>query len=272
MKKVLMWLLILILLSALFAAGVYFFNRNTGKGALQVTSVPLSKVYLNGKYVGDTPLCLCKAETVLPEGEYTVKLVPQGGLLPYEEKIDINSSVLTVVDRQFAKGAASEGVVISLEDESEDDTSIFVATFPDKSNVFLDSDLKGQSPILLSNISPSDHDLKVTKKGYKDRSVRIRTVEGKRLNATVYMGVAEIDLSAPFEAEPQATQSAQTVVILQTPTGFLRVREEPDTTSDEIGRVSPEKEFELLEERDGWYKIKTETFEGWVSAEYAQKQ
>src|SRR6266498_549307 len=105
----------LVLALALFLAIQYYLNLNARKGALQVTSSPESKVYLNNKYLGKTPLCNCDSQDMLSAGEYTIRLVPvDSGLREFQEKITISQAVLTVVDRKFGKDALSEGSVISL--------------------------------------------------------------------------------------------------------------------------------------------------------------
>ena len=63
------------------------------------------------------------------------------------------------------------------------------------------------------------------------------------------------------------------ILIKDTPTGFLRVREEPAITASEEARVKPGDQFDLLEENSGWFKIEYEKGkQGWVYSQYAEKQ
>ena len=78
------------------------------------------------------------------------------------------------------------------------------------------------------------------------------------------------------EVEEEVVEEDKTisVVILETPTGYLRVRKEPSTLAEEVGRVKPGEEYELLDEdeKTGWYKIQLdEGDEGWISNQYASK-
>jgi uncharacterized protein YgiM (DUF1202 family) len=60
---------------------------------------------------------------------------------------------------------------------------------------------------------------------------------------------------------------------LQTPTGFLRVRDQASLNGAEIGQVKPGETYALLDEQTGWYQIKlTNGKTGWISSQYAQKQ
>jgi len=68
------------------------------------------------------------------------------------------------------------------------------------------------------------------------------------------------------------------VTILDTPTGWLNVREGSSTTNPIITTVLPGKSYELLEEVSEWFKIKIPSeleggygVEGWVFAQYAHK-
>ncbi len=279
MKKLLFILVPIFLAIIIFVVIFIFVNKNSGTGALQVTSAPVSKVYIDGKLIGQTPICKCQANDMISSGVHSLRLVPtQGNFDPFEEKITITSSVLTVVDRTFGPGASSQGSIISLSQiQDKKDAQLLIISFPDKSQVFLDSNPSGQTPLLLQNVTPSDHDIKLTKDGYKDKTIRIRTVAGYKLEALVYLGVnlTTATASALPSATPSATQAPQasvSITILNTPTGFLRVRNAPSLGGAEIGQVKPGEKYQLLNEQTGWYQIKlTNGTLGWVSSQYAQK-
>ena len=91
MKK-LIYLLIPIILVAIIVFGFLkiFILGDLGKGALQVTSKPYSKVYLNNSFIGTTPLCKCEGKDMLRNGEYNIRLVPvDGKIADYQDKIKI---------------------------------------------------------------------------------------------------------------------------------------------------------------------------------------
>jgi hypothetical protein len=275
MKKLLYIFIPILIAVVLFGLVLFLLSSKKEKGALQVTSDPGAKVYINGTQIGQTPLCKCDLKDMLETGEYTIKLVPiSGNFQPFEQKITISPKVLTVVDRNFGPTGLENGSVISLKQISDNkDAQISVVSFPDAAQVFLDNNLEGQTPILLKNITDSDHELKLTKEGYKDKIVRIRTVLGYKLDALIFMGInPEI---ATASATPISTASAivsTKVLILNTPTGFLRVREEASISSKEITQVKPGESYDLLEEKTSWYKIKIDNkTTGWISSQYAKK-
>lgn len=255
------------------------------KGALQVTSSPQSKVYVNDTYVGTTPLCKCEAADMLAVGEYTIKLVPtKGGFLEFQEKITISESVLTVVDRKFAKDSLSEGSVISLTPLTDKTkTELLVVSLPEGATVLLDTTEIGRSPLSFKDPTESDHVLTIKKTGYKEKTIRIRTPLGYKLTVAAYLSTIEdlnalsdkqasesADLFTTVSPSPQ-TSSENTVLILDTPTGFLRVRE--SINGAEIGRVTPGEVYILIGEQAGWVQIKLKDGSaGWISSQYIQKQ
>lgn len=260
-----------------------FVIGDTGKGALQVTSHPLSKVYIDDAYIGNTPLCRCETSTMLKNGDYTIRIVPLENSLPeFREKITITKGVLTVVDRKFGKGATSEGSVVSLVPlANKKATELLVISFPDKADLFVDGANNGQTAVSVKNLTDSDHTLLLKKDGYKDKSVRIRTPLGYKLVATVYLALLDgseptgtpIPSASPAASITPTPQTTSKITILQTPNGFLRVRQEASLNSPEIGRVTPGETYKVLDEVSGWYQITlTDGSTGWVSSQFASKQ
>jgi len=280
-KKILIPILVLVFIFSIFLIISYFLNRNSGKGALQVTSVPKSKVYVDGKLIGETPLCKCEYPNMLDVGQHDIKLIPQQeGLDSFEEKIIISSSVLTVVDRTFGNGALSEGSVITLNKIADkNDAQLLIISFPDNVQVFLNNSLIGNTPIALKNQTESDHEIKLTKEGYKDKIIRIRAIKGYRLEATTFLAIGQTSTQSaqptqsPLEPTPTAAVKLTKVTISQTPTGFLRVRDNSSLAGNQIGEVKPGEIYDLLNETAGWYQIKLEDGKiGWISSQYATKE
>lgn len=60
----------------------------------------------------------------------------------------------------------------------------------------------------------------------------------------------------------------KTVVIGETPTGWLRVRQTPN--GEIVAKVNPGEEYRMLGEDDGWIQIQLSDGAGWVSAEFVK--
>jgi hypothetical protein len=70
-------------------------------------------------------------------------------------------------------------------------------------------------------------------------------------------------------SEPLSSEiNSETLVINDTPTGWLRVRTSP--RGEEIGKVNPGETYPIISEKDGWYEIEISGENiGWVSGQYA---
>ncbi len=281
MKKILLFVAPFVLAVVVFSGVVYYLSQNSQKGALQVTAVPKSKVYVDNKLIGETPLCKCEGSDMVTTGQYTLKLVADEGDFPaYEEKITIGASVLTVIDKTFGKGAFGEEKTITLTKLADEKAvELVVVSFPQDAQVFLDNTELGKTPLSSKILTASDHELRLVKEGYKEKTIRIRTVSGYKLTVVATLGVlpdlntTQASGSAQQVASPSALPSVVHVVILSTPTGFLRVRESNSLAAAEIAKVNPGDSFDFVEEKDGWFSIKLQDGKvGWVSNSYAKKQ
>lgn len=277
MRKLILFIVPLVLLTIFFIFLVLVLNKESGKGALQVTSQPNgSKVYINGEYIGNTPLCRCELPQMLKVGNYTVKILPSDASLgTYEDQIKINANVLTVVDRTFEGNGKSSGSLITLDPiDDKKDAQLLIISFPSNIDTFLDNNPSGNTPVLLKNLTASDHDVRLSKLGFADKILKIRTVTGYKLSAVVSLSIGAQSSSVP-SASPSATPSSlqSKVIILPTPTGFLRVRKEANLSSAQIGTVKPGETYDLILEYSGWYEIKLKDgSSGWVSSDYTKKQ
>lgn len=294
MKKLFLFILPLFVASFVFLGFVFLVAKGaTSKGALQVTSVPKSKVYLNDQFIGETPLCKCEGNDMLSSGDYSLKVVPDdSSQSPYSENITLGKQTLTVIDRTFDGSTSSEGSLIYLKDLADSHaTELFVSSFPDKADVLVDNTLLGETPFLSKTLTASDHTLTIRKIGYRSKILHIHTTAGYQLVAVGYLGV---DLTKKVEGQEDAnaldvgsvslTPSASLspsispvasvkVVILPTDIGYVRVRSDATTSSSQSGQVTQGETFDLLAEKSGWYQIKLQDGTlGWVSAQYANKK
>ena len=152
-----------------------------------------------------------------------------------------------------------------------------VVSFPSGSKVELDSNDVGKTPLLYKSPTESDHMLRITKDGYRDKTVRIRTPYGYRLTVIAYLGVASatdlLDTPTPITTlTPSPSAGISKVQIMDTPTGFLRVRSSNDINSSIITTVAPGETYPLISEQTGWFEIKlTDGKTGWVNTQYAKK-
>ncbi len=312
MKKI----VIIVFLLALLAGGGLLVLRARGGGesqmaVLKVTSTPQTTIFLDNQNLGKTPF-----EQKVKPGEYTLKLIPEttvNSLVSWEGNIKLSPSLLTYVNRDLGESdLTSGGETLILEKVSGDKAELAVLSTPDAAVVTLNSQEKGATPLVLSDMEPGSFDLTVVLSGYTSRTIKVKTTVGYKLTAQFQLAMSgeviptpepspsvEASVKATPKASPKATPKATPkasveasveasvsatpkasatppakpyIQVLDTPTGFLNVREEPKTDGKLITQIHPGEYYSLLDESNGWYKIEYQTDkEGWVSGQYAQK-
>ncbi|PIU03426.1 hypothetical protein COT44_03205 [Candidatus Shapirobacteria bacterium CG08_land_8_20_14_0_20_39_18] len=302
MKKFILPVLVIMLVIVL---AIIIFKSPLLKQAnagLQVNSIPQASVYLDNKEVGKTPY----EEAKLTSGEKTVKLVLS--TIQWEAKVKLNNGTVAVVSYEFGADLdQSTGEIITLEPSTnKKSSSLTVVSQPDSSVVKVDGETKGFTPVLIENLSTGQHEIVVSAPDFKDRTITTKFFGGFKTMINVKLAsAAEGQLtptpepSGPLTPTPtsgkigKATPTPSTtlrasptptgkttptplpkpyVKILDTPTGWLRVRMKPSLTASEAARVNPGEQYSLLDQQTGWYQISYDTNkEGWISSQYAQK-
>ncbi|MBI4004718.1 PEGA domain-containing protein [Candidatus Roizmanbacteria bacterium] len=260
-------------------------NAQDTFGKIRVVSSPSSTIFIDNIAVGKTPY-----EEKIKIGEYLVKLIPEATATQtasWQGKVRIFKNALSYINRELGPtDLASAGEILTVT-KMEKTTNpnygeIFIETEPSGSIVYLDNDEKGVSPAILADVVKGDHELSVFMPGFLRRTEKIKVEPGYRVNTHFKLAIDPNQQKIPTdepaeEATKSATQSSTTnkflITIKDTPTGFLRVREEPSISASESGRVKPGDTFDLLDEKEGWYKIVFEkNKQGWVYSQYADKE
>ena len=282
MKGKLKLIVILSIAFIVFVLAKLFFDMVSKKeGRLQVLSRPGAAVFLDNVMKGNTPYT-----NTLKDGEYMLKIVPDGmasKATSWQKKISVFPGSLTYVDAQLeSSDIASWADVYWLTHLGflSKSTGLMVETEPSGALIYIDNDEKGVSPLTLEDVAVGSHELSVFMPGFSRRSKKINVSPGYQLHAYIKLALDPSQKSQYTITDPTSLATAaasikepsNTVRILDTPTGWLRVRDEPTLAGSESARINPGQRFELLDEQVGWYKIKIDNLnEGWISSEYAQK-
>lgn len=287
-------------------------SEGQGQAVLRVNSNTTATVFLDGRDIGKTPyedkvapgeytVKLIPESTVtsLVSWEEKVRLTPN--LLTYvsrdlgESEVTSAGEVLTLekiagTDAQIAVITTPDGATITLSGSDK-------GTTPQ----VLEGIEPGNYDLTVATSGYTSRTVKVkTTGGYKlTAAFQLALVSEPSVSPTptptpIGEGPSSTPKATPkgaVKASPKATPKATSVPgasaspktkasppakpyveILDTPTGFLRVRKEPSTSAEELARLSPGEFFPLLDEESGWYKIEYESDkDGWISGQYAEK-
>lgn len=254
------------------ASGLFYFRAflEPQKGTVFVDASPRSQVYVNGQLVGTTPF-----EGRFVTGEATIRLLPESlgiALSPYETRVALTPGVKTIVRRFFGPTEEeSGGEVLSFEKYGGEEASISVVTIPDSAQIKIDGTPRGFAPVKIPRIAPGEHTLSIVATGYLSSTFSVMAQKGYQLTVVSKLGRDPNPSTIPSPSPTPAPK--KTLVILDTPTGFLRVRTEPAKTASEIGQVKPGADYAVLGSENGWYKIEYQGGkEGWVSGEFVKIQ
>lgn len=275
--------------------GVQFLvlTKQNEYGRLQIVSSPNTNVFLDTVNVGRTPY-----NQQVKIGAHTIKLIPDHeatATATWQGKITVYKGALSYINRELGNSdITSAGEVFTItkgdaEHKMSGAGEVYVETEPVGAIVYLDTDEKGVAPLLLADIPKGTHELSIYMPGFFRRTQKINIEEYRKVNASIKLA---IDQAAQAKAASDSaklnpkssTDSAKlsptpatkdtgkkTVTILQTPTGFLRVRSEPNVDASESARVNPGEKFTVVEEQPNWVKIPyADGKEGWIATQYAK--
>lgn len=161
------------------------------QGGLQVTSNKEFAVYLEDLNLGQTPFF---NEKILV-GDYNLKLVPQSpGASPWQTRITINQSTLTVVRFEAEDGSEkSSSLIMQLEKlDDKTQTQLSITSLPDNVAVRIDGELKGTTPLMIDKITAGDHAVTLETPGYVKKAINAKTSSGYLLKIQAQLALEKL--------------------------------------------------------------------------------
>lgn len=299
--KILYMLLLLIIAFAGIAAKIYVLDAPKNRmGLLRVYASPASTVFVDAQAIDKTPL----THSLAP-GEYQIKLIPLADDDPtsgstatsWEGRVRVDAFAQTVLRLELRNTEVESAgelltVIPSQNPVSAGMGEILVETEPTGAIVSYDGQDVGVSPFLIQNATVGVHEISVYAPRFRRRSAQIRVQPGGYVTRVeFFLGIdSEYGQKFPFAEALEASRSASLpdvpkapasptptpkvvgIVVLETPTDFLRVREAGTFGAREIAQIRPGETYVYIGEERGWTNIKlTDGQEGWVSSEYVRK-
>lgn len=265
MKKIFIWILILLSVVVLL---VRYSSKIEGillgikqKSGISVQSTPdQATVFLDGQEVGKTPF----EDKNLDVKQYEVKI--EKNEAAWQGNVKLTAGTVVVINRDLASEvASSSGEILTL----DRGRGITIISNPSDSEIEIDSKTMGKTPISV-NLDIGEHTILVSHPNYLKRSIKVTLPKDFNLTISVDLALSEADLTTI--SAPVITQTPE-VVVLETPTGFLRVRDKGSLVGKEIARVNAGDTLILLEELAGWDRVRlSDGTEGFVSSTYVEKK
>ncbi len=282
-----------ILLLSIFLGGCEL-NPFGKKAGIQVTAHPDANVVVNGKPVGKTPYYVENAKP----GLATIQMTAIDSGQTWEGKVTLVGGTLTTVHREFGSTPdKSHSYTLYFEKLSNaKDSSVNIISMPPSATVSIDGKPQGFTPLSV-DLPAGPHVFTFTSPGFQDKVVNAATQNGYRLNLNLTMATmdivptptpmatpsATISLTPtktkattvtplPKQASSSATLAKPYVEILNTPTGWLKVRETASVNAAELAKVNPGDMFPYRESSpSGWFNIQyTASKWGFISSQYAK--
>ncbi len=265
MKKVILWFLVLISFVALLLrfsdkAAEIFLGIKQSSGVSILSEPTEATVFLDEKEIGKTPF----EDKNLTVGEYVIKVVKNKA--SWQGRVKLTPGTVTVINRELAEDqASSAGETLVL----AKGRGLTVISNPSGATVEIDSKSYGLTP-LTANVETGQHTILVSHTNYLNRSIRADLPDNFNLTVAVDLALSEVDLSTT--TTPAITVTPE-VVVKQTPTGFLRVRDKASLNGREIAQVKPGESLVFLEEASSWVRVRLPNgTEGFVSSAYVEKK
>jgi hypothetical protein len=244
------------------------------KSALEIYSSPNAKVFIDGKEMGMTPYKNSNLKPINMEIKLTV------GGKQVVKKIGLKNGLTTVVDWKFDDNGDDGGYVLSMENTGGPKCGLLINSIPSQATIAVENEIIGFTPKRIDDLGEGEKHVAISFPGYQSTNLFLKTTNGYNLIVETKL-VKDNQIITPINEEiiptetPQASESEinkELVLIKQTETGWLNVRESNSGQSKEITKVNPGEKYEMLEEENGWIKIKlTDGKTGWISAKYAEK-
>jgi len=270
--------------SSVFSSGQEFwYEKESGNNKLKIISNPANAtVYIDGVEVGKTPY----SSDTLSAGNYDLD-VSQDGFETQTARINIEKGYTLDVNMKLFplpivanlakfEGADNLYAIFSNNESVLSNTQVWVDaivywnktrgiaidnTVPTKEVVFdYFLDYKGNLFNSEGKLTTADQINKVSRGAYLGRAA-----EGEGLSNQA----KEVYLSLTNQVIPEG----KTATILETGLGWLRVRSGPSVDSSEIQKVNIGETYSVLDEQNGWVKIKiSDTTTGWTIKDYLSIQ
>ncbi|MDE4907811.1 PEGA domain-containing protein [Methanogenium marinum] len=173
---------------------VTFTTQQSTMGSIEVGSTPGgSSVFLDGKYMGQTPVSSYFDLTSVSEGSHTIRIT-HTDYDDYTQTVYVKGGNVMTVNAQLSFDAPSP---------TPDTTGqLIVSSTPSGAELFLDNTYRGVTPVTLSDIPAGSHVVTVKQTGYTDSSQTVTVTGGQSTPVVIGLEAVPPTTKSPAAAIP----------------------------------------------------------------------
>jgi hypothetical protein len=173
---------------------ITFTHQQPNMGSIEVGSTPGgSSVYLDGNYMGQTPVNSFTDLTSIPDGSHTI-LIQHTDYQDYTQTVYVQGGGVVTVNAQLSPNAPSP---------IPDTTGqIIIVSTPAGAELFLDNTFRGVTPVTLSDIPQGSHVVTVKQAGYIDASQTVTVTGGQSTPVAISLAAIPTTTKAPLTVVP----------------------------------------------------------------------
>ncbi len=146
-----------------------------------------------------------------------------------------------------------------------------IVSNPSGSDVSIDGKVVGKTPLSINDMSGGEHEFILTHQNFLQESVKAQAADEFQLVLNVDLAISPTEQTS--NASPLPTPPTTQVLVAQTPTGFLNIRDSASIQGKVVGQASSGDTLALILEQGAWDKIQTKDgIVGFVSSQYIQKK
>ncbi len=171
-----------------------FSPQQRSVGSIEVASTPAgSSVYLDGNYMGQTPLGGYFDLTSILQGTHTI-LIRQKDFQDYTQAVYVRGGEVSTVNAQLTPDAPSP--------VPDTTGQIVVASTPAGAELFLDNTFRGITPATLSDIPAGSHVVMARQAGFADASEAVTVTGGQSTPVALGLTAIPVTTKTPLSAVP----------------------------------------------------------------------
>lgn len=240
---------------------------NGNISGIEISTQPITKIKIDGKEAGMSPY----KNRAIKTGLIDIK-VGQEGIGYWNKQLELKKNISTVINWTFGKSEVySGGYILSMEKSLGLTSGLIVSSSPPRATVLIGGENKGETPLLINDLGEGDKEVKILLPGYTSLNLGIRPVAKYQIVLEAMLAKEERVVVATPTIMQTPKDVGTKIKIKSTDTGWLRVRDMPNSAGLEIDKVNVGETYDSVGDSGEWTHIIVREKQGWVSSKWVEK-